>query len=92
MTDAKQLDQGGPSSPFNRTAQHDAKRAAILSQAAKLFNYKGSRATTLRDIAESLGTTANYVSLLRRGHKKPSLGRIDTLSEILDCHPKQFFK
>jgi AcrR family transcriptional regulator len=57
MTDAKQLDQGGPSSPFNRTAQHDAKRAAILSQAAKLFNYKGSRATTLRDIAESLGLT-----------------------------------
>ena len=57
MTDDKRLDQGGPSSPFNRTAQHDAKRAAILSQAAKLFNYKGSRATTLRDIAESLGLT-----------------------------------
>ena len=44
-------------SPFNRTAQHDAKRAAILSQAAKLFNTKGSRATTLLDIAESLGLT-----------------------------------
>jgi AcrR family transcriptional regulator len=44
-------------SPFNRTAQHDAKRLAILSQAARLFNYKGSRATTLRDIAESLGLT-----------------------------------
>ena len=44
-------------SPFNRTAQHDAKRLAILSQAAKLFNYKGSRATTLRDIADSLGLT-----------------------------------
>ena len=55
--DQKRLDQGGPTSPFNRTAQHDAKRAAILSQAAKLFNYKGSRATTLRDIAESLGLT-----------------------------------
>ncbi len=49
--------RGGGSSPFNRTAQHDAKRAAILSQAARLFNYKGSRATTLRDIAESLGLT-----------------------------------
>ncbi len=46
-----------PPSPFNRTAQHDAKRLAILSQAAKLFNYKGSRATTLRDIADSLGLT-----------------------------------
>ncbi len=44
-------------SPFNRTAQHDAKRAAILSQAAKLFNSKGSRATTLLNIAESLGLT-----------------------------------
>lgn len=44
-------------SPFNRTAQHDAKRMAILSQAAKLFNSKGSRATTLKDIAESLGLT-----------------------------------
>ena len=30
---------------------------AILSQAAKLFNSKGSRATTLKDIAESLGLT-----------------------------------
>jgi AcrR family transcriptional regulator len=44
-------------SPFNRSAQHDAKRLAILSQAARLFNYKGSRATTLRDIAEVLGLT-----------------------------------
>lgn len=42
-------------SPFNRTAQHDAKRAAILSQAAKLFNSQGSRTTTLVDIADSLG-------------------------------------
>jgi len=48
---------GAVDSPFNRTAQHDAKRQAILSQAARLFNYKGSRATTLRDIAESLGLT-----------------------------------
>ncbi len=44
-------------SPFNRTAQHGAKRTAILSQAAMLFNSKGSRATTLKDIAESLGLT-----------------------------------
>lgn len=48
---------GTPASPFNRTAQHDAKRLAILSQAARLFNYKGSRATTLKDIAENLGLT-----------------------------------
>lgn len=44
-------------SPFNRSLQRDAKRIAILSQAARLFNYKGSRATTLRDIAGSLGLT-----------------------------------
>ena len=44
-------------SPFNRTVQHDAKRLAILSQAARLFNSKGSRATTLKDIAENLGLT-----------------------------------
>lgn len=44
-------------SPFNRTVQHDAKRLAILSQAARLFNTKGSRATTLKDIAENLGLT-----------------------------------
>ncbi|TCO71071.1 TetR family transcriptional regulator [Chromatocurvus halotolerans] len=43
--------------PFNRQAQHDAKRIAILSQAARLFNGKGSRATTLQDIAASLGLT-----------------------------------
>jgi AcrR family transcriptional regulator len=46
-----------PKSPFNRSAQHDAKRVAILSEAARLFNSRGSRATTLRDIAEGLGLT-----------------------------------
>jgi len=57
MTADTSSGQSSQSSPFNRTAQHDAKRMAILSQAAKLFNYKGSRATTLRDIAASLGLT-----------------------------------
>lgn len=51
------IDSKKPVSPFNRTTQHDAKRTAILSQAASLFNSKGSRATTLKDIAESLGLT-----------------------------------
>jgi AcrR family transcriptional regulator len=51
------IDPKKQTSPFNRTTQHDAKRAAILSQAARLFNSKGSRATTLKDIAESLGLT-----------------------------------
>ena len=50
-------DDSASTSPFNRSAQHDAKRIAILSQAARLFNYKGSRATTLHDVADSLGLT-----------------------------------
>ena len=56
---AADKDQPGRSgsSPFNRTVQHDAKRAAILSQAARLFNSRGSRSTTLLDIAQSLGLT-----------------------------------
>jgi AcrR family transcriptional regulator len=45
------------SSPFNRRVQHDAKRQAILSEAARLFNGKGSRATTLQDVALGLGLT-----------------------------------
>jgi len=44
-------------SPFNKKAQHDAKRIAILSEAARLFNSKGSRATTLQDVALGLGLT-----------------------------------
>jgi AcrR family transcriptional regulator len=56
---AREKSQSGKSgsSPFNRTAQHDAKRTAILSQAARLFNGRGSRSTTLLDIAQSLGLT-----------------------------------
>ena len=44
MTAVKPSSKSGDSSPFNRTVQHDAKRTAILSQAAKLFNYQGSGA------------------------------------------------
>jgi AcrR family transcriptional regulator len=44
-------------SPFNRLERHDAKYTAILSHAARLFNSKGTRATTLTDIAASLGLT-----------------------------------
>lgn len=57
MATDKPTAQGNGDSPFNRTAQHDAKREAILSQAAKLFNGRGFRATTLLDIAQSLGLT-----------------------------------
>ncbi|MEE4202015.1 MAG: TetR/AcrR family transcriptional regulator [Halieaceae bacterium] len=53
------LDETGTdkSSPFSRGVQHEAKRGAILSRAAKLFNTKGARATTLSDVAQKLGLT-----------------------------------
>jgi AcrR family transcriptional regulator len=44
-------------SPFNRGIQHEAKHSAILSRAAKLFNTKGARSTTLSDVADKLGLT-----------------------------------
>ena len=44
-------------SPFNRGIQHEAKHSAILSIAAKLFNTKGARSTTLSDVADKLGLT-----------------------------------
>lgn len=56
-----QLNMSGSSqesgSPFNRGMQHEAKHSAILSRAAKLFNTKGARATTLSDVALKLGLT-----------------------------------
>ncbi len=57
MGKSRDTESARQGSPFNRSAQHDAKRTAILSQAARLFNSQGSRATTLRDIAETLGLT-----------------------------------
>jgi len=44
-------------SPFSKTSQHSQKRQAILSEAARLFNTQGTRATTLIDIASRLKLT-----------------------------------
>ncbi len=44
-------------SPFSRKNQHETKLQTILSEAARLFNYQGTRATTLGDIARSIGLT-----------------------------------
>ncbi len=75
-------------SPFNRTAQHDAKRAAILSQAAKLFNGRGSRSTTLLDIAEGLGLTKTslyyYVKTKEELIYQCYLAALDSIMEGLD--------
>jgi AcrR family transcriptional regulator len=43
--------------PFSRNHQHEIKLQTILSEAARLFNYQGTRATTLGDIADSIGLT-----------------------------------
>ncbi len=47
-------DDNPATSPFNRSHQHEAKRQTILAEAARLFNRRGSRSTTLQDIADSL--------------------------------------
>jgi AcrR family transcriptional regulator len=44
-------------SPFSRSSQHEVKLQTILSEAARLFNFQGTRATTLGDIAKSIGLT-----------------------------------
>ena len=44
-------------SPFSRGLQRETKRAAVLSCAAKLFNTRGARSTTLADVASRLGLT-----------------------------------
>lgn len=57
MQDSAHINKTGSQSPFSRGTQHEAKRAAILSRAAKLFNTKGARSTTLADVATKLGLT-----------------------------------
>ncbi|HBO16008.1 MAG TPA: hypothetical protein DD440_06700 [Porticoccaceae bacterium] len=44
-------------SPFTKGFQHQLKFQAILSEASQLFNWQGSRATTLGEIAGALGLT-----------------------------------
>ena len=48
-------------SPFAKGRQHQLKFQSILSEAAQLFNWQGSRATTLVDIAGSLKLTKTCV-------------------------------
>ena len=81
-------------SPFDKTAQHAAKRAAILSEAAKLFNSKGARTTTLADVAATLGLTKTslyyYVKtkedLIYQCYTATLEGVLNTLSEIEQAH------
>jgi AcrR family transcriptional regulator len=45
------------STPFSRSQQRELKRQTIISEASRLFNYQGTKATTLDDIANTLGLT-----------------------------------
>jgi len=46
-------------SPFDKNFIHEQKRAAILSEAAALFNVHGARSTRLEDVARRLGINAS---------------------------------
>lgn len=48
------MSQTEPVSPFSRDFQREQKRRALLSEASRLFNIHGARATTLDDISASL--------------------------------------
>ena len=80
--------------PFNRQAQHDAKRVAILSQAARLFNGKGSRATTLQDIAGGLGLTKTslyyYVRTKEELIFQCYMAALDRQHQCLDAVEQQY--
>ena len=57
MTSKKPASNFQKNSPFSRSNQHEVKLQTILSEAARLFNFQGTRATTLGDIASSIGLT-----------------------------------
>ena len=57
MTADKKATDHRKKSPFSRKNQHEIKLQTILSEAARLFNFQGTRATTLGDIARSIGLT-----------------------------------
>ena len=76
------------STPFSRTRQRNLKRQTIISEASRLFNYQGTKATTLDDIALHLGVrkTALYhyfpdkESILYECHRR-SLAELERLIE-----------
>jgi AcrR family transcriptional regulator len=75
-------------SPFNKHYLREQKRRAILSEAARLFNIHGARATRLSDVAESL--ELNKASLYYYIKSKDDLiyqtyqASCDTIEALLD--------
>lgn len=76
-------------SPFSKDFQRGQKRQAILSEAAKLFNIRGTRATTLSDIASRLSLTKTtlyyYVKSKEELIYQCYLQSCDELSKLLDA-------
>lgn len=56
--------------PFSRTQQRELKRRTIISEASRLFNYQGSKATTLDDIANTLGLTKTSIYYYARNKEE----------------------
>ena len=56
--------------PFSRTRQRELKRRTIISEASRLFNYQGSKATTLDDIANTLGLTKTSIYYYARNKEE----------------------
>ena len=75
-------------SPFSRRNQHEVKLQTILSEAARLFNYQGTRATTLGDIARSIGLTKTSLYYYARNKEelvyKCYLASCDAGDEIME--------
>jgi len=72
---------------FSRDAVHEAKREALLREAAAAFNRQGYHATSLDDIARNLGVTKaalyhyfpNKTALLQAGFDKAMAVAFDSL-------------
>lgn len=56
--------------PFSRTRQRELKRRTIISVASRLFNYQGSKATTLDEIANNLGLTKTSIYYYARNKEE----------------------
>jgi AcrR family transcriptional regulator len=57
-------------SPFSRSNQREMKLQNILSESARLFNFHGSRATTLDDIANAIGLTKTSIYYYARNKEE----------------------
>jgi AcrR family transcriptional regulator len=69
--------------PFSRNHQHEIKLQTILSEAARLFNFQGTRATTLGDIATRIGLTKTSLYYYARNKSELVPKQIGTGVQVL---------